>query len=36
VIVAIRTGVPADAWLEDPRALTTALEVLAEADRKRR
>lgn len=32
-MAAIRTGVPADAWLADTRALATALEVLEEIDR---
>jgi len=36
VILAIRTGVAADHWIEDPRALVTAMHMLAEADRKRR
>jgi hypothetical protein len=33
VIVALRSGVPHDVWLDDTRALMTALDVLAEADR---
>jgi hypothetical protein len=32
VIVAMRTGVAPAEWLDDPRALITALELLAEAD----
>lgn len=35
-MLAIRTGVAHDAWLDDPRALLTALQLLAEADRQRR
>jgi hypothetical protein len=35
VVLAIRTGVPADAWLEDTRALVTAVEILNEVDRRR-
>ena len=34
--LAIRTGVAADAWLEDTRSLVTAVEILNELDRKRR
>ena len=33
VAVALRSGVPADAWLDDPRDLYTAVELLDEADR---
>jgi hypothetical protein len=33
VAVALRSGVAADVWIEDPRALFTAVELLAEADR---
>jgi hypothetical protein len=33
VIVALRSGVAAEEWLNDPRALVTALELLGEADR---
>lgn len=33
MIVACRTGVAADWWLFDTRALMTAAELLAEADR---
>lgn len=36
MIVAIRTGVATEHWLEDPRALMTALDVLAEVDRQRK
>jgi hypothetical protein len=36
VILAVRTGVPADYWLDDPRALVTALAVIADADRRRK
>jgi hypothetical protein len=36
VALAIRTGVPPDAWLEDTRALVTAVELFNEIDRKRR
>lgn len=32
MIVAMRTGVGPAEWLDDPRALMTALELLAEAD----
>lgn len=35
MIVALRSGVPADCWLDDPRALVTALEVLDEIDARR-
>lgn len=35
-MLAIRTGVAADYWLEDTRALATAVEVFNEIDRKRR
>lgn len=31
--VALNSGVPADAWLADPRALFTAAQLLDEADR---
>lgn len=34
--LSIRTGVAPDFWLEDTRALVTAVELLNEADRKRR
>jgi len=36
VILALRTGVAPDAWLDDPRALATAVALLREIDRKRR
>jgi len=36
VLLAVRTGVAPEAWLEDTRALVTAAEILAEADRKSR
>jgi hypothetical protein len=32
VAVALRSGVPADVWIDDPRALFTAVELLREAD----
>jgi hypothetical protein len=35
VILAVRTGVAADLWLDDTRALVTALDILAELDRRR-
>jgi hypothetical protein len=35
VIVALRSGVAAEVWLDDPRALLTALDLLAEVDRER-
>jgi hypothetical protein len=36
VALAISYGGDPGAWLEDPRALVTAVEVLEEMDRKRR
>jgi hypothetical protein len=36
VIVALRSGVAPDVWLEDSRALMTAAQLLEEEDRKRR
>jgi len=36
VTLAIRTGVAADHWIEDPRAAMTAVQLIAEADRRRR
>jgi len=36
VIVAIRTGVSPFVWLDEPRLLFTAVELLAEADRQAR
>jgi hypothetical protein len=35
VAVAIRTGVPAAAWLDDTNALVTAVDILEEIDQKR-
>jgi hypothetical protein len=35
VAVAIRTGVPAAAWLDDTNALITAVEIIQETDQKR-
>jgi hypothetical protein len=32
VIVALRSGVAPEHWLDDPAALVTALELLARAD----
>jgi hypothetical protein len=32
VKVALRSGVAADVWIDDPRALFTAVELLREAD----
>jgi hypothetical protein len=36
VVVAIRTGVGPDVWLADTRALTTAVDILNEQDRRER
>jgi hypothetical protein len=36
VIVACRTGVAHDVWLEDTRALITAAQLLEESDRRAR
>lgn len=36
MIVAIRTGVAPDVWLDDTRALVTAAQLLEDADRKAR
>ena len=33
--VALRSGIPADAWLEDTRALFTAVDLYDEADSRR-
>jgi hypothetical protein len=35
VTVSLRSGVAPERWLEDPRALMTALELYREADRRR-
>jgi hypothetical protein len=36
VIVALRTGTSPTEWLDDPRLLATAIDVLNEADRQAR
>jgi len=36
VVVAIRTGSSPAPWIDDPRALSTAIELLAESDAKAR
>jgi len=36
VCLAIRTGVSHEVWLEDTRALATAIGVITDADRKSR
>jgi hypothetical protein len=36
VALSIRTGVAHDVWLEDTRALVTAVELIGEADRQAR
>jgi hypothetical protein len=36
VAVALRSGISHEVWLEDARALITAVELYGEADRKRR
>jgi hypothetical protein len=35
-MLALESGVSHDVWLDDPRALLTALDVLAEQSRRRR
>lgn len=34
MVVALRTGSSPAPWVDDPRALSTAIELLAEADRR--
>ena len=33
--VALRSGIPADVWLDDTNALVTAVDIYDEIDRKR-
>jgi hypothetical protein len=34
VAVAVQTGIPAAAWLDDPQALFTAVDILIEKNRR--